>query len=84
MKKRIKELAAQVGIEFTYDPTETPMRSFVECWEDELSKFAELIVKECLILAQIDENQFNAAGYTSQAEGSFSVGLAIKEHFGVK
>ncbi len=84
MNERIKQLAEQVGIEFTYDPTETPMRAFAEYWEDELSKFAELIVKECLIIAQIDENQFNSSGYTNQAEGSFSVGLAIKEHFGVK
>ena len=48
MNERIKELAEQAGIEFTYDPTETPMRAFAECWEDEMEKFAELIVKECL------------------------------------
>jgi hypothetical protein len=47
MNERIKELAEQAGIEFTYDPTETPMRAFVECWEDEMAKFAELIVSEC-------------------------------------
>ena len=47
MNERIKELAEQAGIEFTYDPTETPMRAFVECWEDEMAKFAELIVQEC-------------------------------------
>ena len=47
MNERIKELAEQAGIEFTYDPTETPMRAFVECWEDDLEKFAELIVQEC-------------------------------------
>ena len=47
MNERIRQLAEQAGIEFTYDPTETPMRAFVECWEDEMEKFAELIVKEC-------------------------------------
>ena len=47
MNERIKELARQAKIEFTYDPTETPMRAFAECWEDELEKFAELIVREC-------------------------------------
>ena len=47
MNERIRELAEQAGIEFTYDPTETPMRAFVECWEDEMAKFAQLIVKEC-------------------------------------
>jgi hypothetical protein len=47
MNERIKQLAEQAKIEFTYDPTETPMRAFAECWEDELEKFAELIVREC-------------------------------------
>ena len=49
MNERIGQLAEQAGIEFTYDPTETPMRAFVECWEDELEKFAELIVRECCL-----------------------------------
>jgi hypothetical protein len=82
MNERIKELIIKVlGKEGVIES-----RAFGHWALDdaELEKFAELIVKECMILAQIDENQFNAAGYTSQAEGSFSVGLAIKEHFGVK
>ena len=51
MNPQIKLLAEQAGIEFTYDPTETPMRAFVECWEDEMAKFAELIVRDCIGLA---------------------------------
>ena len=51
MNERIQELAVRAKIEFTYDPTETPMRAFVECWEDELEKFAELIVQECASIA---------------------------------
>ena len=47
MNERIRQLAEQAKIEFTYDPTETPMRAFAECWEDDLEKFAELIVREC-------------------------------------
>ena len=47
MNERIKELAEKANIEFTYDPTETPVRAFAECWEDELEKFAQLIVAEC-------------------------------------
>ena len=47
MNERIRELAEQAGIEFTYDPTEVPMRAFVEAWEGDLEKFAELIVREC-------------------------------------
>jgi hypothetical protein len=48
MNERIKQLAEQAGIEFTYDPTEVPMRAFVEAWEGDLEKFAELIVRECM------------------------------------
>jgi len=47
MNQRIRELAEKANIEFTYDPTETPVRAFAECWEDELEKFAQLIVLEC-------------------------------------
>lgn len=41
--RSVIEMAREAGIEFTYDPTETPVRAFVECWEDEMEKFAELI-----------------------------------------
>ena len=62
MNERIKQLAEQANIEFTYDPTETPMRAFAECWEDDLEKFAELIIHECATLKldpiQIDEAQY--------------------------
>ena len=47
MNEQLNELAIQAGIEFTYDPTETPMRAFAECWADELEKFAVLVVREC-------------------------------------
>ena len=59
MNQRIRQLAEQAGIEFTYDPTETPMRAFVECWEDEMAKFAQLIVRECADLVMNDENAFD-------------------------
>lgn len=75
MNERIKQLAVQAKIQFTYDPTETPMRVFAECWEDELEKFAELIVAECI--AKIEE----AAEYSPELYG---VALDIQEHFGVK
>ncbi len=48
MNERILELAVQAGIEFTYDPTEVPMRVFIEAWEGDLEKFAELIVRKCI------------------------------------
>ena len=48
MNERIKQLAEKANIEFTYDPTETPVRAFVECWEDDLEKFVDMIVRECI------------------------------------
>ena len=77
MNERIRQLAEQAGIEFTYDPTETPMRAFVECWEDEMAKFAELIVAEC---ANIDFRR--EVGLT--ADDDYEIGKIIKVHFGVE
>ncbi len=75
MNERIKQLAEKSNIEFTYDPTETPVRAFVECWEDDLEKFVDMIVRECAKVAN-DHN--------SEAEGiTLGVGRVIKEHFGV-
>ena len=71
MNERIRQLAKQANIEFTYDPTETPMRAFAECWEDELDKFAELIVRECSRVAQLEV-------------GTNRVCDAIEKHFGVE
>ena len=73
MNKRIKLLAEQAGIEFVYDPTETPMRAFVECWEDDLEKFAELIVREMLVTCE------EHPAWTGRM-----IGEQIKQHFGVE
>jgi hypothetical protein len=73
MNKRIKELAEQAGIEFTYDPTEVPMRAFVEAWEEDLEKFAEMIVRECAKI--VNEND---------CEGSIVGDGMLFEYFGVE
>ena len=80
MNERIRELAEQAGIEFTYDPTETPMRAFVECWEDEMAKFAELIVRECAQIAkEVDGDEGD--DYKS---GRTWAGIDVLKHFGVE
>ena len=82
MNERIKELAEQANIEFTYDPTETPMRAFVECWEDDLEKFAELIVKECLAqVARVDNMLEDDPAQTAAVAW---VASTIADHFGVE
>lgn len=75
MNERIKELAQIANIEFTYDTTETPMQVFVECWENELEKFAELIIKECLSVCEEREK--------ANLYGIKEVKSSIKQHFGV-
>jgi hypothetical protein len=75
MNERIRELAMLANIEFTYDPTEIPPRAFAECWEDELGKFAELIVEECAIACE--KNSYLALNGWQRAK-------QIREHFGVE
>jgi hypothetical protein len=73
MNKRIKELAVRAGIEFTYDPTEVPIRAFIEAWEGDLEKFAELIVRECAginLKSPFQDGEFHAR--------------EVLEHFGVE
>jgi hypothetical protein len=70
MNQHVQLLAEQAGIEFTYDPTETPVRAFAECWADELTKFAESIVRECAQLAE-------------DIDGHPRARKIVLEHFGV-
>jgi hypothetical protein len=83
MNERIKKLAEQAGIEFTYDPTETPMRAFAECWEDELEKFAQSIVKECAELCLTNET-FEGMFHKMEYRRGRHFNTIIKQHFGVE
>jgi hypothetical protein len=77
MNQRLRALAEKANIEFTYDPTETPVRAFVECWEDDLEKFADMIVKDCCdVLIKWKHEPF-------PFDESVAVSL-IREHFGVE
>jgi hypothetical protein len=77
MKERIRELAEKANIEFTYDPTEKPVRAFAECWEDELEKFADMIVRECCHVMESLPSSTYHVGRSRMSE-------EIKQHFGVK
>ena len=79
MNKRIRQLAEQAKIEFTYDPTETPMRAFAECWEDDLEKFAELIVRECMN-AVCDPSTTHLESMTD-ASAMYTARERIRKHF---
>jgi hypothetical protein len=74
MNERIKELAEQANIEFTYDPTKVPMRAFVEAWEDEFEKFAELLINKCAETVQdFVDHRFPASEYPVRLRRYFGV-----------
>ena len=78
MSERIKQLAKEAGLEFTYDPTETPMRVFVEAWGEDLEKFAVLIVEEC------GEVAYKAFWDNPETVRGIHIKDKILEHFGVE
>ena len=91
MNQRIRALAEKANIEFTYDPTETPVRAFAECWEDELEKFAQLLVQECveqLRYTVLDTQELRRDKSTDYQvgweDGMFDAEEMIKQHFGVE
>ena len=75
MNPRIKELAEQVGAGFN----EGFYREIVGITmsPDKLEKFAELIVRQCMIIG------FNAVYHVEDNSNAVSVYDHIKEHFGV-
>jgi predicted acetyltransferase len=80
MNERIKQLAEQAGIEFTHDPTEKPIRAFVECWEDEMAKFADLIrADEREACAKVCDDEVGTWTGWPQAQDALVVGaIAIR------
>ena len=72
MNERIKELAEQAG--------------FMEAWfsesgddcEREIKKFADIIIRECAQVADIERDTSAGCGYVTYTDGQ-----RIKKHFGV-
>ena len=72
MNERIKQLAEQAG--------------FMEAWfsesgddcEREIKKFADIIIRECAQVADIERDTSAGCGYVTYTDGQ-----RIKKHFGV-
>ena len=84
MNERIKELAEQAGITTNIDTDyfEKDMNKWVDYFSE---KFAELIVRECMLQCIKVENDVELSDY----EGGFKDGALlcyqeIQEHFGVE
>ena len=78
MNERIKLLADEAGLRFT-QLMSNPMVPVVDGKETDLEKFAELIVKECIDIAQ---DRANFPGFPPNDVNHIID--EIREHFGVE
>jgi|LakMenE18May11ns_1017448.scaffolds.fasta_scaffold7928676_2 hypothetical protein len=81
MNERIRELAEQAGL--SHMPSDYPdMADLYQGADFELEKFAELIVKECILTIQMDitRDGHNTEKYLRSMKHI----KQIKEHFGVE
>ena len=76
MNKRIKELAEQAGFMLWGKETWNPgdVVDWSARYDEELEKFAELIIRECVEVVKWTPSQFPNDEYVKN----------IKEHFGVE
>ena len=77
MNERIRELAEQAKIDYELLP-EIAREPVWIALDDELEKFAELIVKKCLNMIE------NEASTYAEPVWAFELVNDIKEHFGVE
>lgn len=76
MNERIKELAEQAGIKITpmiVDGIEFEYEDVDMDGSEDLKKFAELIVKECIRVYEFDPSYYHEVNVAK-----------IKEHFGIE
>ena len=73
MNERIRELAEQAG--FTANDEQ---KVFLQVYEQELKRFAELIVQDCA--NYVDELSIHQQHF----KGTLNVGNALRSRFGVK
>ena len=80
MNEKIKELALDAGIGFTL--WDDSGREMIDNYtpEERLTKFAELIVKECVAICQDTDGEDNI----DARSGRQDCAVEIKEHFGVE
>lgn len=76
MNERIKELLVDNKDIFSNGVTESNGEVYIHGSQDNLQKFAELIVKECAEFVGKQRNDIPACGFEFE--------VAIKEHFGVE
>jgi hypothetical protein len=83
MNERIRELADEAGLRFT-QLMSNPMVPIVDGRETDLEKFAELIVRECVGVADDYVKDCLCDEHIKCNHPQSKIGIKIKEHFGVK
>jgi hypothetical protein len=84
MNPKLKELAEQAGLYVDLNGQLWPRAMSAEESEVAYEKFAQLIGRECLTLADSIRDGCAEDGENQQALGAAWVGLAIARHFGVE
>ena len=85
MNERIKELFKRAGGKTSiHNLMSNPIqhREYNELWNDNIQKFAELIVRECAKVC--DDLDLDDWGDKSFDDGTYYCSRAIKKHFGVE
>ena len=86
MNERIQQLAEQAK-KYALDAMikitdkEQALKVYSETYD---TKFAELIIDECLRMCDCADVSFLEHHYSREADGASSVKIFIKEHFGVE
>lgn len=75
MNERIKELALQAGMQTTN--LHYGRRDPYVLWENDIEKFAELIVRECILVIEEEAEHIHA-------EGTIEAIVNLEKHFGVE
>ena len=76
MKERIKQLADEANFSISEDKANNWF--IIQGSDHHLEKFAELIVRECAQVADIERDTSAGCGYVTYTDGQ-----RIKKHFGV-
>ena len=78
MNERIKELAEQAG------STHKQNLGVYQFYTDELEKFAELIVRECLKMCDVTEANLLTQGFREESFGAIDTKKCISDRFRVE